>query len=69
MVRPRPLAPILLAACTFRPSLDDPALSDRKLDLDAFCDGPVAASGQLQDIFGTGRRHHGDPLPATDAEP
>jgi hypothetical protein len=44
-----------LAGCTGKPSLDDPPLSDRKLDLEAFFSGPVTASGQFQDIFGTVR--------------
>lgn len=46
----------VLVGCTGKPALDDPALSDRKLDLEVFFDGPVAASGQFQDVFGTVRR-------------
>ncbi len=46
----------LLAACTGKPSFDDPSLSDRKLDLEEFFDGDLVAYGQFQDIFGTVRR-------------
>ncbi len=49
-------ATCLLAACAGKPSFDDPALSDRKLDLEEFFDGTVLAQGQFQDIFGTVRR-------------
>ena len=44
-----------LAACG-TPSLDDPKLSDRKLDLEEFFDGRLIAYGQFQDLFGTVRR-------------
>jgi len=47
---------VLLAACTGKPSLDDPALSDRQLNLEDFFDGDLVAYGQFQDIFGTVRR-------------
>ncbi|PWR03604.1 DUF3833 domain-containing protein [Meridianimarinicoccus roseus] len=47
---------LALAACSGKPALDDPALSDRTLDLEAFFDGPVTASGQFQDVFGAVRR-------------
>jgi len=47
---------VLLAACTGKPSLDDPALSDRQLNLEEFFDGDLVAYGQFQDIFGTVRR-------------
>ncbi len=47
---------VLLAACTGKPSLDDPALSDRRLNLEEFFDGDLVAHGQFQDIFGTVRR-------------
>ncbi|AZL58752.1 DUF3833 domain-containing protein [Tabrizicola piscis] len=45
-----------LAACTGKPSLNDPALSDRELNLEEFFDGTLVAQGQFQDIFGTVRR-------------
>ena len=45
-----------LAACTGKPSLDDPALSDRELNLEEFFLGETVAKGQFQDIFGTVRR-------------
>ncbi len=47
---------VLLAACTGKPSFDDPSLSDRKLNLEEFFDGELVAYGQFQDIFGTVRR-------------
>ena len=47
---------LFLAACGGRPGLDDPTLSDRKLDLEEFFDGDLVAYGQFQDIFGTVRR-------------
>ncbi|WP_439154075.1 DUF3833 family protein [Yoonia sp.] len=46
----------LLAACTGKPSFDDPSLSDRKLNLEDFFDGDLVAYGQFQDILGTVRR-------------
>jgi hypothetical protein len=49
-------APLLLAACTGKPSFDDPALSGRQLDLERFFDGTVVAQGQFQDVFGKARR-------------
>lgn len=56
-LRPALLAAVvLLAACTGKPSLDDPALSDRQLNLEEFFDGRLVAHGQFQDIFGTVRR-------------
>jgi Protein of unknown function (DUF3833) len=48
--------PLLLAACTGKPSFDDPALSDRELNLEEFFDGTVVAQGQFQDVFGKARR-------------
>ena len=45
-----------LAACTGKPSFNDPALSDRDLNLEDFFDGTVVAQGQFQDVFGTVRR-------------
>ena len=46
----------LLAACTGKPSFNDPALSTRKLNLEEFFDGTLVAKGQFQDVFGTVRR-------------
>ena len=48
---------MFLAACTGKPSFDDPALSDRKLNLEEFFDGELVAYGQFQDILGTVRRN------------
>lgn len=45
-----------VGACTGKPALDDPALSDRKLDLEVFFAGKSKAYGQFQDVFGTVRR-------------
>jgi hypothetical protein len=50
------VAVVLLSGCVGKPALNDPALSDRQLNLEDFFDGPVTASGQFQDIFGTVRR-------------
>jgi hypothetical protein len=50
------LALLLLAACTGKPSLDDPALPGPELELQEFFDGRLTAHGQFQDIFGTVRR-------------
>ncbi len=47
---------VLLAACTGRPGSTDPLLSDRRLALEEFFDGPIVAHGQFQDVFGTVRR-------------
>ncbi|MDX8347820.1 DUF3833 family protein [Cognatiyoonia sp. IB215446] len=47
---------VFLAACTGKPSFDDPSLSDRKLNLEEFFDGELVAYGQFQDILGTVRR-------------
>lgn len=47
---------LMLAACAGTPELDDPKLSDRKLDLEEFFDGRLVAYGQFQDLFGTVRR-------------
>jgi hypothetical protein len=47
---------LALAGCVGKPALEDPALSDRQLNLEEFFSGPVTASGQFQDIFGTVRR-------------
>ncbi len=59
------LAAAALAACTGKPSFEDPALSARDLDLERYFDGRVVAQGQFQDLFGTVRRQftvtiHGD---------
>jgi hypothetical protein len=57
MMRHVALAALLLtAACTGKPSFDDPALTDRQLDLETFFDGTIVAQGQFQDIFGKARR-------------
>ncbi|MEM8630779.1 MAG: DUF3833 domain-containing protein [Pseudomonadota bacterium] len=51
------LSLVLLAACSGRPSLDDPKLSTRELNLEEFFEGELVAYGQFQDRFGTvGRR-------------
>ena len=50
------LAFAFLAACTGKPSFDDPSLSDRKLNLEEFFDGELVAYGQFQDVLGTVRR-------------
>jgi hypothetical protein len=47
---------VLVAACTGKPSSDDPVLSDRKLNLEEFFDGELVAYGQFQDVLGTVRR-------------
>ena len=40
----------ILAACTGKPSFDDPTLSTKKLNLEEFFDGDLIANGQIQDI-------------------
>ena len=47
---------LFIAACTGKPSLDDPNLSERQLNLEEFFVGDLVAVGQFQDIFGTVRR-------------
>ena len=47
---------LTLAACSGRPALDDPKLSDRQLDLEVFFAGKTRAYGQFNDVFGTVRR-------------
>ncbi|WP_299210948.1 DUF3833 domain-containing protein [uncultured Tateyamaria sp.] len=47
---------MVLGACTGKPSIDDAALSERKLNLEEFFDGRVTAYGQFQDVLGTVRR-------------
>jgi hypothetical protein len=49
-------AVLFLAACTGKPSLNDPALGTAKLNMEEFFDGTVTAKGQFQDVFGTVRR-------------
>ena len=46
---------VALSACG-RPSLTDPTLSDRQLNLEEFFDGRLIAYGQFQDVFGEVRR-------------
>jgi len=41
-----------VSACAGRPSLKDPVLSDRELNLEEFFSGKVIAHGQFQDILG-----------------
>ncbi|SFS20949.1 DUF3833 family protein [Yoonia litorea] len=48
---------MFVAACTGKPSLEDPVLSDRKLNLEEFFDGELVAYGQFQDVLGTVRRN------------
>lgn len=47
---------LFLTACTGKPTLEDPALSDRQLNLEEFFEGRSVAYGQFQDVFGTVRR-------------
>jgi hypothetical protein len=47
---------LFIAACTGKPSFDDPALSTRELELEEFFDGRLVAYGQFQDVLGTVRR-------------
>lgn len=49
-------ATLLLAGCVGKPSFQDPALSDRELNLEEFFDGTLQAQGQFQDLFGQVRR-------------
>lgn len=46
---------LVLAGCTGKPSLEDPALSEMELNLEEFFTGDLVAYGQFQDIFGTVR--------------
>lgn len=58
-MRPISLAFWLLAlatACTGKPSLDDPLISDRSLHIEQFFDGKITGYGQYQTVFGTARR-------------
>ena len=43
---------LLVSACASKPSFDDPALSERKLNLEEFFDGKLVAYGQFQDVLG-----------------
>ncbi|MEM7319693.1 MAG: DUF3833 domain-containing protein [Pseudomonadota bacterium] len=43
---------LMLTACSGRPSLDAPKLSDRQLNLEEFFAGKSVAHGQFQDRFG-----------------
>ena len=45
-----------LSACTGKPSLDDPILSDREFELEEFFTGDLVARGQFQDLLGTVQR-------------
>lgn len=47
---------LVLAACSGRPSLDDPKLSDRQLNLEEFFAGRTFAHGQFQGRFGNVQR-------------
>lgn len=47
---------LFVAACTGKPSFDDPSLSSQKLNLEEFFDGEFIAYGQFQDVLGTVRR-------------
>jgi hypothetical protein len=47
---------MLVAACTGKPSFEDPSLSTRELELEEFFDGRLVAHGQFQDVLGTVRR-------------
>ncbi|MBO6855267.1 MAG: DUF3833 family protein, partial [Marivivens sp.] len=45
-----------LAACTGKPSFDDPVISDHEFELQEYFSGRTVAYGQFQDVFGTVRR-------------
>ncbi|PKQ13915.1 MAG: DUF3833 domain-containing protein [Alphaproteobacteria bacterium HGW-Alphaproteobacteria-1] len=47
---------LLLAGCSGRPDLGDPALGQRDFNLEEFFAGHVVGHGQFQDRFGTVRR-------------
>ena len=49
-------AVLFLAACTGKPSLNDPKLSYTDLNLEEFFVGKTIAKGLFQDVFGTVRR-------------
>lgn len=44
------------AACTGKPSLNDPLISDRTLHIEQFFDGKIVGQGQYQTVLGTVRR-------------
>lgn len=44
------------AACTGKPSLNDPLISDRILHIEQFFDGKIVGQGQYQTVLGTVRR-------------
>ena len=46
----------ILAACTGKPSRDDPLISDRVLHIEQFFDGKITGNGQYQTVFGTVKR-------------
>ncbi|WP_112324251.1 DUF3833 domain-containing protein [Oceanibium sediminis] len=46
------LMALALSACVARPTLDDPPLSDRTLNLEEYFAGDLRAWGQFQDRFG-----------------
>lgn len=59
MLRPALATPLLalgLAACTGKPSFEDPALPGPEFELQEFFDGRLRAHGQFQDVLGTVRR-------------
>lgn len=47
---------LFVAACSGKPDLQDPVLSDRQLNLEEFFVGKTVAHGQFQDLFGTVQR-------------
>lgn len=47
---------LTLAACTGKPSLNDPLISDRTLHIEQFFDGKIIGQGQYQTVLGTVRR-------------
>ena len=44
-----------LIGCGIAPSLDDPKLSNKQLNLEEFFDGEIIAYGQFQDTLGNVR--------------
>jgi hypothetical protein len=40
-----------LVGCSISPSLNDPKLSDKELNLEEFFDGEITAYGQFQDAL------------------
>jgi len=41
-----------ISGCGFKPSIDDPKLSDMQLNLESFLVGDLVAYGQFQDVLG-----------------